>query len=139
MIDRDISRSGVEPADCIRRATCPVLMLGQPATKKWNQAAADELGNGQSGSRGERFEGLRLIVGQLNLCTDHEVACCMLTCRHSMIASALHPGCGPRGRLPIAHEMTSKFRGAGVFGEDLPVAPDADPQVRLPALVGRQA
>jgi len=41
--------------------------------------------------------------------------------------------------LPIAHEMTSKFRGAGVFGEDLPVAPDADPQVRLLALVGRQA
>jgi len=41
--------------------------------------------------------------------------------------------------LPIAHQMTSQFRSAGVFGEDLPVAPDADPQVRLLALVGRQA
>lgn len=41
--------------------------------------------------------------------------------------------------LPIAQQMTSQYRGAGVFGEDLPVAPDADPQVRLLALVGRRA
>jgi uncharacterized protein (TIGR03086 family) len=40
--------------------------------------------------------------------------------------------------LPIAHEMTSKFRSAGVFGEDLSVPPDADLQVRLLALVGRR-
>ncbi len=41
--------------------------------------------------------------------------------------------------LPIAHDMTSRFRGAGVFGEDLPVPSDADPQIRLLALVGRRA
>jgi len=41
--------------------------------------------------------------------------------------------------LPIAQQMTSQFRSAGVFGEDLPVAPDADAQVRLLALVGRRA
>jgi uncharacterized protein (TIGR03086 family) len=39
--------------------------------------------------------------------------------------------------LPIAQELTSQFRQAGVFGEDLSVAPDADPQTRLLALVGR--
>jgi len=41
--------------------------------------------------------------------------------------------------LPIAQQLTTQFRGAGVFGNDLPVAPDADAQVRLLALVGRQA
>ena len=41
--------------------------------------------------------------------------------------------------LPIAHTLASQFRSAGVYGEDLPVAPDADPQTRLLALLGRQA
>ena len=41
--------------------------------------------------------------------------------------------------LPIAEELTRQFRTAGVFGEDLPVAPDADPQTRLLALVGRRS
>ncbi len=40
--------------------------------------------------------------------------------------------------LPIADELTRRFRAAGVFGEDLPVAEDADPQTRLLALVGRR-
>jgi len=41
--------------------------------------------------------------------------------------------------LPIAKELTSQFRGAGVFGDDLPVSADADAQTRLLALVGRRA
>ena len=41
--------------------------------------------------------------------------------------------------FPIAQQMTGQFRSAGVFGEDLPVAPNADSQTRLLALVGRQA
>jgi uncharacterized protein (TIGR03086 family) len=41
--------------------------------------------------------------------------------------------------LPVAQELTRQFRAAGVFGEELPVAPDADPQTRLLALVGRTA
>ncbi|MFI5266361.1 MAG: TIGR03086 family metal-binding protein [Chloroflexota bacterium] len=41
--------------------------------------------------------------------------------------------------LPIAQQLTSQWRNAGVFGEDLSVAPDADPQTRLLALFGRQA
>jgi uncharacterized protein (TIGR03086 family) len=41
--------------------------------------------------------------------------------------------------LPIAEQMTSQFRGAGVFGENLPVSPDADPQTKLLAMVGRRA
>ncbi len=40
--------------------------------------------------------------------------------------------------LPIAEEFTRKFRGAGVFGEDLAVAEDADQQTKLLALVGRR-
>ena len=40
--------------------------------------------------------------------------------------------------LPIAEELTRKFRAAGVFGEDLPVPDDADQQTRLLALVGRR-
>lgn len=40
--------------------------------------------------------------------------------------------------LPIAEELTSKFRAAGVFGDDLPVPDDADQQTRLLALVGRR-
>jgi uncharacterized protein (TIGR03086 family) len=39
--------------------------------------------------------------------------------------------------LPIARQLTSMFRSAGVFGEDLPTSIDADPQTRLLALVGR--
>jgi len=41
--------------------------------------------------------------------------------------------------LPIAQTLTSQFRGAGVFGDDLPVSADADAQTRLLALVGRRA
>jgi uncharacterized protein (TIGR03086 family) len=41
--------------------------------------------------------------------------------------------------LPIARELTGQFRGAGVFGEELPVGQDADAQTRLLALVGRRA
>jgi uncharacterized protein (TIGR03086 family) len=40
--------------------------------------------------------------------------------------------------LPIAEQLTSQFRQAGVFGEDLPVEADANPQTRLLALVGRR-
>jgi uncharacterized protein (TIGR03086 family) len=40
--------------------------------------------------------------------------------------------------LPIAEELTRKFRAAGVFGDDLPVADDADQQTKLLALVGRR-
>jgi uncharacterized protein (TIGR03086 family) len=40
--------------------------------------------------------------------------------------------------LPIAEEFTRKFRAAGVFGEELPVAEDADQQTKLLALVGRR-
>jgi uncharacterized protein (TIGR03086 family) len=41
--------------------------------------------------------------------------------------------------LPIAEQMTNHFRSAGVFGDNLPVDPDADPETRLLALVGRNA
>ena len=41
--------------------------------------------------------------------------------------------------MPIAQQMTSQFRSAGVFGSDLAVDADADPQTKLLALVGRQA
>jgi uncharacterized protein (TIGR03086 family) len=41
--------------------------------------------------------------------------------------------------LPIAEELTRRFRAAGVFGESLPVAADADPQTKLLALVGRRS
>jgi len=41
--------------------------------------------------------------------------------------------------LPIATQLTSQFRGAGVFGENLPVSPDADQQTRLLAMMGRHA
>jgi uncharacterized protein (TIGR03086 family) len=40
--------------------------------------------------------------------------------------------------LPIAQQLTSQWRSAGVFGEDLPVATDSDPQTRLLALSGRK-
>ena len=39
--------------------------------------------------------------------------------------------------LPIAEDLTRQFRSAGVFGEDLPVSADADPETKLLALVGR--
>lgn len=41
--------------------------------------------------------------------------------------------------LPIAEQLTNQFRGAGVFGDNLSVSPDADAQTRLLALVGRRA
>ena len=41
--------------------------------------------------------------------------------------------------LPIAVELARQFRSAGVFGEDLPVDPTADPQTKLLALLGRRA
>jgi len=41
--------------------------------------------------------------------------------------------------LPIAQQLTSQWRSAGVFGEELTTAPGADPQTRLLALFGRQA
>jgi uncharacterized protein (TIGR03086 family) len=41
--------------------------------------------------------------------------------------------------LPIAVQMTDQFRSAGVFGDNLEVDRDADPQTRLLALVGRRA
>jgi uncharacterized protein (TIGR03086 family) len=41
--------------------------------------------------------------------------------------------------MPIAQQITSIARSSGAFGEDLPVTPDADPQTRLLAVVGRRA
>jgi uncharacterized protein (TIGR03086 family) len=41
--------------------------------------------------------------------------------------------------IPIAQQITKMARGSGVFGEELPVSADADPQTRLLALVGRRA
>ncbi|HKE93556.1 MAG TPA: TIGR03086 family metal-binding protein [Povalibacter sp.] len=41
--------------------------------------------------------------------------------------------------LPFAREMTTQYRTSGVFGEDLPVAADADAQTRLLATMGRTA
>lgn len=41
--------------------------------------------------------------------------------------------------LPIAEQLTNQFRSAGVFGDNVPVSSDADPQTRLLALVGRRA
>jgi uncharacterized protein (TIGR03086 family) len=40
--------------------------------------------------------------------------------------------------LPVAREVADMFRSAGVFGEDLPVSADAEPQTRLLAIVGRR-
>jgi uncharacterized protein (TIGR03086 family) len=41
--------------------------------------------------------------------------------------------------IPIAQEITAMARSSGVYGNDLPVSPDADQQTRLLALVGRRA
>jgi uncharacterized protein (TIGR03086 family) len=41
--------------------------------------------------------------------------------------------------LPIAEHLTRQFRSAGIFGENLPVTSQADPQTRLLALAGRQS
>jgi hypothetical protein len=41
--------------------------------------------------------------------------------------------------LLIAEQLTTQFRSAGVFGENLSVSADADPQTKLLALVGRRA
>ena len=40
--------------------------------------------------------------------------------------------------MPIAEQITTMARGSGAFGDDLGAAPDADPQTRLLALVGRR-
>ena len=40
--------------------------------------------------------------------------------------------------MPVAEEMTRRFRSAGVFGDDLPVKPGANPQTRLLATLGRR-
>ena len=40
--------------------------------------------------------------------------------------------------LPIAQELTTKFRQAGVFGDDLSAQASDDPQTKLLALVGRR-
>jgi uncharacterized protein (TIGR03086 family) len=39
--------------------------------------------------------------------------------------------------LPIAVQLTTQFRNAGVFGECLPFGPDADAQTTLLAIMGR--
>jgi uncharacterized protein (TIGR03086 family) len=44
-----------------------------------------------------------------------------------------------RACLPIAELLTTQFRSAGVFGENLSVDPEADAQTRLLALVGRDS
>jgi uncharacterized protein (TIGR03086 family) len=54
--------------------------------------------------------------------------------QHARLDAELVSSC-----LPIAQELTRKFREAGVFGDDLPVADDAAPQTKLLALVGRRA
>jgi uncharacterized protein (TIGR03086 family) len=41
--------------------------------------------------------------------------------------------------LPIAERLTARWRSAGIFGEGLEIAPDADPQTRLLALAGRRS
>lgn len=41
--------------------------------------------------------------------------------------------------LPIAEQLTTQFRSAGVFGDNLSVSAEADPQTKLLALVGRRA
>jgi uncharacterized protein (TIGR03086 family) len=44
-----------------------------------------------------------------------------------------------RACLPIAEQLATQFRSAGVYGENLSVGADADPQTKLLALVGRRA
>jgi uncharacterized protein (TIGR03086 family) len=41
--------------------------------------------------------------------------------------------------LPVATQLATQFRSAGVFGEDLPVPAEADAQTRLLAVLGRRA
>jgi uncharacterized protein (TIGR03086 family) len=41
--------------------------------------------------------------------------------------------------IPIAQQITAMARSTGVYGDDLPVSPDADQQTKLLALVGRYA
>src|SRR5439155_1605579 len=40
--------------------------------------------------------------------------------------------------MPVAEDMTRRFRSARVFGEGLPVSPGASPQTRLLATLGRR-
>ncbi len=41
--------------------------------------------------------------------------------------------------LPVAEKLTREWRSAGVFGKELQVTEDADPQTKLLALFGRSA
>ena len=41
--------------------------------------------------------------------------------------------------IPIARQITAMARSTRVYGDDLPVSPDADQQTKLLALVGRRA
>jgi uncharacterized protein (TIGR03086 family) len=41
--------------------------------------------------------------------------------------------------LPIAEQLTTQFRSAGVFGDNLSVSANAGPQTKLLALLGRRA
>jgi uncharacterized protein (TIGR03086 family) len=40
--------------------------------------------------------------------------------------------------LPIAERISEQWRSAGIFGESLDVGPDATPQAKLLALLGRR-
>ena len=40
--------------------------------------------------------------------------------------------------IPIAQQITAMARSTGVYGDDLPVSPNADQQTRLLAIVGRR-
>src|SRR5437667_5329915 len=62
VVGRDISMSRVEPTDDGCRAARALVIFRQSATKKGNQAAADELGDGESGSGGQVLQGPGLIV-----------------------------------------------------------------------------
>jgi hypothetical protein len=87
MMGRDVSLPRVKAADCFDGATRARLMLGRPASKQWNQAPTDELGNGQPRFGGERLESLSLVIGQLNLRADHLTLPSCVHSRHYMIAS----------------------------------------------------
>jgi uncharacterized protein (TIGR03086 family) len=41
--------------------------------------------------------------------------------------------------LPVAEQLTTQFRSAGIFGDNLSVSGDADPQTKPLAMVGRRA
>jgi hypothetical protein len=64
----------------------------------------------------------------------HDWDIAMANGQDSRLAPAVVQAC-----LPIAEQLTTQFRGAGVFGEILLVSADADQQPKLLALVGRRA